>query len=166
MGLLHCTKETSTTSGPSACMCTSTCFCKVALARPSLGDRDSLLSHDGSRLRSSELQRDTSGDRRWRRSFDRPLSWLLVSLWLILGPEKQRCRSRAAGLAAPTPWPQPPRDGADSRHRAGEGGARTPEATRAEQNRTRAYVPPLNHSGLNPPLTALWLCLLLSSLVL
>lgn len=38
--------------------------------------------------------------------------------------------------------------------------------TRAEQNRTRAYVPPLNHSSLNPPLTALWLCLFLPSLVL
>lgn len=82
------------------------------------------------------------------------------------GPGRAGCRSRAAGLAAPTPWPQPPRDGADSRHCGGEGGAHTPEATRAEQNRTRLYVPPLNHSSLNPPLTALWLCLFLSSLVL
>lgn len=53
--------------------CTPTCVCKVG-ARPSLGERDRLLSQDGSRLRSSELQRDTSGDSRWRRSLDRPLS--------------------------------------------------------------------------------------------
>lgn len=62
-----------------------TCLCKVC-ARPSLGERDCLLSHDGSLLRSSELQRDTSGDRRWRRSLDRPRSWLLVSR----GPERSR----------------------------------------------------------------------------
>lgn len=51
------------------------------------------------------------------------------------GPGRAGCRGRAAGLAAPTPWPQPPRDGADSRHHRGEGGAHTPEATRAEQSR-------------------------------
>lgn len=53
------------------------------------------------------------------------------------GSGRRGCRSRAAGLPAPAPWPQPPRDGADSRHSGGEGGARTPEATRAEQSRTR-----------------------------
>lgn len=51
----------------------TTCLCKACL-RGSLGERDLLLSRDGSRLRSSEVQRDTSGDRRWRRSLDRPLS--------------------------------------------------------------------------------------------
>lgn len=51
----------------------ATCLSKVCL-RGSLGERDLLLSRDGSRLRSSELHRDTSGDRRWRRSLERPLS--------------------------------------------------------------------------------------------
>lgn len=44
--------------------------------RPSLGER--LLSCEGSR--------DTSGESRWRRSFDLPLSWLLASLGLTLWP--------------------------------------------------------------------------------
>lgn len=54
--------------------------------RASLGERERLLSHEASWLRSSELQRETSGDSRWRRSLDLPLSWLLVSLGLILEP--------------------------------------------------------------------------------
>lgn len=66
------------------------------------------------------------------------------------GSGRRAYRSRAAELPAPAPWPQPPRDGADSRHSGGERGARTPEATRAEQNKTRPHVLPLN-----PPLTAL-----------
>lgn len=67
---------TNTDTGALVCdspCCAPTCLCRVC-ARPSLGERDCLVSHDGSRLRSSELQRDTSGDNRWRRSLDRPLS--------------------------------------------------------------------------------------------